>query len=400
MNSPWLQRDGISGPLAGLKVVDLTINILGPVATMLLADMGADVLKIESPEGDANRHIGPSRTPLMGSLFLGMNRNKRSIVLNLKKPRGMEALLRLVDDADVFVHSMRPAAARRLGIDYAVLASRNPRLVYGYAPGYRPDGPRRDMPAYDDVIQGESGIASICERSFGEPRYLPFAFADKHCGFMLAFALSSALCGRERSGCGQEVCVPMFETVLSFNLIEHLWGAAFDPPLTDIGYNRMFTAHRRPFATRDGHMCLMATNDQQWARLLQALGRPDVAEDERFKTLVNRSLNIEALYGIVTDAMKKRTSAEWDAAFTAADIPHAPVKRLEELESDAYLQETAFFKRFVHPTEGEMIGTTNPIRLSKTPAQWRLPPPNLGAHSASVLASLGYSPADVQDMSC
>lgn len=399
MKGPWLNSDNVTGPLAGIKIVDLSINILGPVATMLLADMGADVLKVESPEGDANRHIGPSRTPLMGSLFLGMNRNKRSIVLNLKKPRGMEALLRLVGDADVFVHSMRPAAAKRLAIDYATLSMRNPRLIYGYAPGYRPDGSRRDMPAYDDVIQGETGIAAICERSFGEPRYLPFAFADKHCGYVLAFALSSALCGRERSGCGQEVCVPMFETVLSFNLIEHLWGAAFNPPLTEIGYNRMFTPHRRPFATRDGHMCLMATNDQQWARLLNALGRPDVAEDERFKTLVNRSLNIEALYGILTDEMKKRTTAEWDAALTAADIPHAPVKRLEELESDPYLQETGFFKRFTHPTEGEMIGTTNSIRLSATPSQWRLPPPNLGAHSISVLSSLGYSQADVAEMS-
>ncbi|MGH8665983.1 MAG: CaiB/BaiF CoA transferase family protein, partial [Burkholderiales bacterium] len=278
-----------AGPLVGLRVVDLTQFILGPVATQILGDYGADIVKVEQPGGDLNRSIGPARYPGMSAMFLGMNRNKRSVVLNLKQPEALQALQRLIDGADVFVHSMRPQSADRLGIGYAAVAARNPRVVYACAPGYRPDGPNRDRPAYDDVIQGESGIAGITERAYGEPRYFPTVIADKFCGHVLASAIGMALVHRARTGEGQQVQVPMLETMLSFNLIEHLWEGAFDQPMGELGYERALTPHRRPFATRDGHICLMATSDMQWKQLFAACDRPELSEDPRYATLAERS---------------------------------------------------------------------------------------------------------------
>lgn len=291
---------------------------------------------------------------------------------------------------------MRPGAAERLGIDYAAIAALNPRIVYAYGPGYRPDGPNRDRPAYDDVIQGQSGIASMCEMAFGEPRYLPTVLADKLCGHVLAGAIAMALYHRERTGVGQEVVVPMLETVLAFNMLDHQWGASFSPPIGGMGYNRLFTTHRRPFATADGHMCIMASNDEQWRRLLAAIERPELAGDPRFARLVDRARNIEALYAIVVAEMQKRTNAEWDARLTEADIPHAPVLRLSEMATDPYLAGTGFFEPYEHPSEGAMVRTINPLQFSATPPRRRRHPPRLGEHTGEVLARLGYDPAEVE----
>jgi formyl-CoA transferase len=394
----WREADSSEGPLAGVRIVDLTINVLGPVATQILADAGADVIKVESPAGDQNRHIGPSRTPMMGALYMTMNRNKRSVVMNLKKKSAKEALFRLVREADVFVHSMRSSAAERLGVDYKTVAEQNPSIIYAYAPGYRPDGPARDRPAYDDVIQGESGIASMCERAFGEPRYLPTVLADKLCGQVLSNAISMALFCRERTGVGQEVVVPMLETVLAFNMLDHQWGAIFDPPDGGMGYNRLFTPHRRPFKTADGHMCIMASNDEQWQRLLAAVGRSDLSDDPRFARLVNRARNIEALYAVLNEQLIGRTNEEWDKRLSEADIPHAPVKKLEELLTDPYLEATGFFQHAQHPTEGALVRTSNPMMFSKTPTGYRLPQPKLGEHSDQVLGSLGFSNTEIGEI--
>ena len=398
MQSAWNEVDTSDGPLAGVRIVDLTINVLGPVATQVLADAGADVIKVESPAGDQNRHIGPSRTPLMGALYMTMNRNKRSIVLNLKKPSAKEALFRLVKEADVFVHSMRPGAAERLGVDYAAIAKHNPGIVYAYAPGYRPDGPGRDRPAYDDVIQGESGISSMCERAFGEPRYLPTVLADKLCGQVMSSAISMALFCRERTGIGQEVVVPMLETVLAFNMLDHQWGAIFDPPDGGMGYTRLFTPHRRPYPTADGHMCIMASNDDQWQRLLAAVGRPDLSDDPRFARLVNRARNIDALYAVLIEQLASRTNEEWSRRLSEADIPHAPVKKLEDLLTDPYLEATGFFQHVDHPSEGSLVRAANPMMFSKTPTSQRFPQPRLGEHSDEVLAGLGFDGKAIREM--
>ncbi len=321
---PGLHPEAVTGPLAGVRVVDLTLNVLGPVATQILGDMGADVIKVEPPQGDGNRQIGSANHPNMGALYVTMNRNKRSVVLDLKRPAALEALMRLVERADVFVHGMRARAAERLGVGYPAVAARNPRIVYASAPGYRADGPYGDRPAYDDVIQGESGVAGMYHLLSGEPHYVPTVLADKFCGFVLASSIGMAMFNRERTGQGQEVQVPMLETMLSFNLIEHLWRGAFDQPTEALGYPRLLTPLRRPYATKNGHICLMASNDEQWKRLLGALGRPELAEDERFALLANRSRHIEDLYAIVAEQIKQHTTAEWQERLDAADIPQRP----------------------------------------------------------------------------
>jgi crotonobetainyl-CoA:carnitine CoA-transferase CaiB-like acyl-CoA transferase len=388
-----------SGPLTGVKVLDLTINVLGPVATMILGDMGADVIKIETPEGDPNRQNGPARHPNMAAMHLNMNRNKRSVTLNLKRPEAREALLRMVESADVFIHSMRPAAAQRLGIDYEEIARRNPRIVYGYGCGYMPGGSRENDPAFDDVVQGEAGIADLMLRSVGQARYLPTVLVDKFCGYMLASAVGMALYARERSGVGQLVRVPMLETIVAFNLQEHLWGGVFDPPMgSGVGYVRLLSEHRRPYETRDGHICVLAVNDEQWRRLLPTIGRPELVTDPRFSTVDGRMRNIDHVYGVVSDQMKTQTTAEWHRLLDAIDIPNGAMARFEDMLNDAYLNETGFFHRYEHPSEGPMLTPCVPTQFSATPGGIHRHPPRLGEHNAEVFAALGYSEQEIDTL--
>ena len=390
---------GSAGPLAGVKVIDLSINVLGPVATQMLGDMGAEVIKVESPEGDPMRDSGPGRHPRMSVFYMNMNRNKKSVVLDLKNPAALEALLRLVDGADVLVHSMRPRAAERLGIGHTVIAARNPRAIYAFAPGYRGDGPNRDRPAFDDVIQGESGVAGLMQQATGVPRYFPSVMSDKLCGVFLASAISMALFERERSGRGQVVEVPMLETMVSFNLIEHLWTGAFGTAEGRLGYVRALSPHRRPYATQDGFICLLAVNDEQWKRLFVALDRPELAADERFADVSARTRNIDELYSIVAAQVGKRTTAEWRARLDAADIPNGSMNELDALPSDPYLVETRFFQRYDHPSEGSLVTTAIPQRFSRTPGGLRLAPPQLGQHTREVLESLGYCESEITTIS-
>jgi crotonobetainyl-CoA:carnitine CoA-transferase CaiB-like acyl-CoA transferase len=385
-----------AGPLTGVRVLDLTINVLGPVATMILGDMGAEVTKIETPDGDPNRQNGPARHPNMAAMHLNMNRNKRSVTLNLKRPEAREALLRLVESADVFVHSMRPAAAERLGIAYEEIARRNPRIIYAYGCGYMPGGPRENDPAFDDVVQGEAGIANLMLRSVGQARYLPTVLVDKFCGYTLASAIGMALYSRERTGAGQLVRVPMLETIVAFNLQEHLWGGVFDPPLgSGVGYVRLLSQHRRPYETRDGHICVLAVNDEQWRRLLPAIDRPELLVDERFMSVDGRMRNIDAVYGVVSDQMKTRTTADWRSVLDAIDVPNGPMARFEDMLSDAYLNEIGFFHRYEHPSEGAMLTTCVPTQFSATPGGLHRPPPRLGEHNDDVLGAIGYSAAEI-----
>jgi crotonobetainyl-CoA:carnitine CoA-transferase CaiB-like acyl-CoA transferase len=386
------------GPLAGVRVIDLTVNILGPLATQILGDMGADVIKIETPEGDPMRNSGESRHAGMAALFMNTNRNKRSVTLDLKRRAAIDVLLRLADTADVFVHSLRPSSAERLGVSYAALSRRSPRLVYACAPGYRPDGPNRDRPAFDDVIQGESGIAAMLARHGGEPRYVPMVLADKLCGHVLASAIGMALYSRERTGAGQEVVVPMFETMLAFNLVEHLWVSFFDGNGDDLGYARMFSPHRRPYATRDGHICLLAVSDDQWRRLFAVLGRPELAADARFATLDARTRHINALYALVAEEIARRTTAEWQAALDAADLPNGAVHTFGELAKHDYVAQTGFFHRYEHPSEGPMVTTAIPVQFGRTPGGMRLPPPRLGEHTQAVLREIGCADLALEEL--
>jgi len=389
----------MSGPLAGIRVVDLTSAVLGPVATQILGDMGADVIKIEPPEGDPIRPLGPSRHPGMGAYFLNINRNKKSVALDLKRPAARQALLKLVETADIFVHNMRLGAAERLGLDYSAVAGRNPRIVYAAATGFHKDGVYRDRPSFDYVIQGESGLAALNGGPGGEPRYVPMAVCDKICGYALASAVSMALFHRERSGKGQEVHVPMLETMVAFNLADHLWHGVLAEPEKGLGYPRMLTEHRRPFPTKDGHICILATTDSQSRHLFEAIDCPELADDHRFSTLARRTDNIGELYGIIIERMSRRTTAEWRERLDSFDVPNGVVASLEGLLADPYLNDAGFFEQVEHPSEGTMLTTAIPVMFSGSPGDsFRLPPPRLGEHTRSLLGELGYSEAAIDDI--
>jgi len=380
--------------LAGVRVIELCQVMAGPFCGQVLGDMGADVVKVEPPETGDQTRVG------MGAhAFRAINRNKRSVTLNLKRPEARDALLRMVEHAEVFVHSMRPAAARRLGIGYEEVAARNPRIVYGYGCGYLPGGPRENDPAFDDVVQGEAGIADLMLRSVGQARYLPTVIVDKFCGYTLASAIGMALYARERTGQGQQVRVPMLETIVAFTLQEHLYGAAFDPPLGGgVGYARLLTEHRRPYETADGHICVLAVNDEQWKRLLPALGRAELLNDPRFATHAGRMKNIDLVYGVVSEQMRTRTTAEWHRLLDGIDIPNGPVARFEDMLNDPYLNETGFFHRYLHPSEGPLMTTAVPTQFSHTPGGIHRPPPGLGEHNQEVLDAFGYSAREIADL--
>jgi crotonobetainyl-CoA:carnitine CoA-transferase CaiB-like acyl-CoA transferase len=388
----------VSGPLAGIRVIDLTAAVLGPVATQILGDLGAEVIKVEPPEGEMMRGIGPARHPHMAAYFLNVNRNKKSLVLDLKRPAAREALLRLTAASDVLVHNMRPGAAARLGIDYAAVAARNPRIVYAWASGYRKDGPERDRAAFDDVIQGESGLAALNAGADGEPRYLPMVVCDKLSGHVLASSVGMALFARERTGQGQEIHVPMLETMVAFNMVDHLWHGVFGEPEKGLGYPRMLTPWRRPYATADGYICLLATTDRQWRSLFAAIDRPELAEDPRFCSIPARTINIDALYTILGERMRTRDTAEWRTRLDAADVPNGVVNDMQAVVADPGLNDSGFFHRYDHPSEGPCVTMRYPVDFSATPAGFRLPPPRLGEHTEALLAELGYDAAEISEI--
>lgn len=387
MNKPASELDKATGPLAGVRVIDLTINVLGPVSTQILGDMGADVIKVETPNGDDMRKVGPVPSEGMGGFFLNMNRNKRSIVLDLKKSADRATLMSLVKTADVFVHSMRLSAAERLGISYGELGKENSRLVYASAGGYRNDSSRRDWPAFDDVIQAASGIAAMNVVD-GMPRYFPTIICDKLCGYILASSIGMALFARERTGIGQEVHVAMMDAMVGFNMIEHLWGGVIDRPDLGLGYSRMLTPHRRPYKTSDGYISLLAVTDDQWSRLFTAMERPELAKDPRFLHLEDRVRNIDELYGIVVETIKTRPTAEWQQRLNIADIPNGPVNDFQSIFTNEYLAEGNFFRRLDHPAAGRTVSMAPLASFSKTAASLHRKPPCLGEHTEEILNEL------------
>jgi len=388
----------MAGPLSGMRVLDLSSVVLGPLATQIMGDLGADVIKIEAPAGDTTRYTGPSRSDDMAALFIGLNRNKRSIILDLKHEGAREALWRLIDGADVFLHSIRPQKLAALGFGHEDVLARNPRIVYAAIHGYGMDGPYAGLPAYDDVIQGQSGGADLMARLVGEPRYLPTIMADKTCALVTAYAVMAALLERERSGRGQFVEIPMFETMVAYNMTEHLYGHSFDPPEGPLGYPRVLAPWRRPYATQDGYICMMAYTDIQWRRFWTEVGRPEYIEDPRFVTLATRSDNIAELYRIAGECLADRPTAEWLDTLGRLEIPAAPISTLEELESDPHLQKVGFFKKARHPTEGGIVMPASPVRFSRTPAGIARLQPKFGEHSAEILREAGLSDGEIEQL--
>jgi crotonobetainyl-CoA:carnitine CoA-transferase CaiB-like acyl-CoA transferase len=386
----------MAGPLAGIRILDLTSVVAGPLATQMLADMGADVIKIEAPEGDAPRHTGPARSPGMAALFMGLNRGKRSLVLDLKIDAAKAALWRLIAGADVLVHSIRPQKMESLGFAPGTVCAKNPRLVYAALHGYRDGGPYSGQPAYDDVIQGQSGIAALMAQMAGEPRYAPMILADKTCALSIAGAISAALFARERTGRGQFVEIPMFEQMVAFVLGEHLFGHNFVPPLGPLGYTRVTAPWRRPYKTKDGYLCMMAYTQAHWRKFWTAVGKAEMMSDPRFDSIASRAKNIVALYEIAGACIAARTTEEWLALLRELEIPSARMSSLDEVMADPQLAASGFFKRATHPSEGEILYTDLPVRFGGASTTSQRLQPRLGEHSFEVLREAGFSDSEIE----
>lgn len=353
--------------LSGVKVVDLTSVVFGPYATHILADLGADVIKVETPlGGDAYRWSGKAAaTPGMSPGFLAINRGKQSIALDLKKPDDLAQMRALLSDADVFVLNVRGKAVERLGLDYAAVKAINPDIIYAHCVGFGQDGPYADLQAYDDVIQAASGTASLLPRVDGNPRarYLPSLIADKVAGLHAAYAILAAVIHRMRTGEGQKVEIPMFEAFTNFMLLEHLAGLTFDPPNAPEGYFRQIDPDRQPFPTADGFISIVAYTDEAWPRVFDLLGAPQFLNDDRFATRKLRTVNLPLLYQEMARLTPAFTTAELVSKCHAAQIPAQPVRDLGDIMEDPHLAATGFFARQKHPSEGDYFAMAHPVRF-------------------------------------
>jgi crotonobetainyl-CoA:carnitine CoA-transferase CaiB-like acyl-CoA transferase len=367
-------------------VIDLTTVVMGPSATQILGDLGADVIKVESAGGDSMRWVGPNRTEGMGPLYLNANRNKRSIVLDLKDAEDRDALLSLLPTADVFVSNMRPQAMARLGLGYDVIRAVKPDIVYCLAVGYGSDGPNSGQAVYDDLTQAASGIAGLFQAIDGAPRYAPVNICDRVVGLYLAISIISALHHRAVTGVGQEIEVPMLETMAQFVLADHMGGGAFVPPLGNMGYKRLMSRVRGPYPTKDGYLALVVYADKQWRAFTALVGEPDLLDtDPRFRTQEARTQHSEDMGHYLKAHLPQKTTDEWITALRAADIPAHAVNRLEDLYGDPHLTAVKMFSELDHPTEGRLKVARFPVKFSKTPASIRRLAPNLGEHTDEVL---------------
>jgi crotonobetainyl-CoA:carnitine CoA-transferase CaiB-like acyl-CoA transferase len=378
-----------SGPLRGVRILDLTTVVMGPSATQMLGDLGADVVKVETPAGDSMRWIGPWRHAGMGPMFLNANRNKRGIVLDLKSPEGKSAALALAGQADVLVTNVRPQGLARLGLDYQGVRQSNDRIIYCAAVGYGSGGPDSGKAVYDDLMQAASGIAGLFGAVDGAPRYAPVNICDRVVGLYVANAITAALYHRSMTGQGQEIEVPMFETMAQFVLSDHMGGAAFVPAIGDMGYRRLLSRTRGPYATKDGYLSLVVYTDMHWRAFTQIAGCPDLLNtDERFRSQESRTRYAEDMGRFLAAELVARSNREWLDVLHSADIPASPVNSIEDLIDDPHLKAVKFFEEVDHPTEGKARHARFPVRFAGSPASIRRLAPNLGEHNEEILGPL------------
>ena len=383
------------GPLTGVKVLDLTTVIMGPYGARILADMGADVIKIESPEGDLMRDFKPYRNAGMSGQFLHLTRNKRSLVLDLKRPPAIAALRRLIAKSDVFVHNMRPKAIGRLGLDYTAVRQLNPDLIYCGAYGFGTGGPYEDKAAYDDLIQASCGLAELFARFDGEPAYVPTTLFDKLTSQTVAYSIVAALYKRASGGGGQQIEVPMFETAIEFMMNEHICGGAFEPPLGGMGYPRLLTRSRKPFRTIDGYVGMMPYTTKNWNDFFDYVGVPELKGDERFATFDSRVEHTDDLYGLIDREVAKRTTAELIKFCDSVSIPCMPVNSLDDLPSDPHVRSVGLIEVKEHPTEGKYRYVRSSVKFDGAHLKLRRHAPTLGQNSVEVLAEFGLSDDDI-----
>ena len=387
------------GPLEGVTIVDLTSVVVGPLATQILADHGANVIKVETKQGDLIRNMnGKSITPGMGAKFLHLNRNKRSIVLDLKQPAGHAALLKLIEKADVLVWNVRPPAMARLKLSYEDVKKVKPDIIYCGMFGFGQDGPYRDKPAYDTIIQGSGGMAALHHRATGEPRFVPMVVADKTVGLIAVQMIVMALYRRATTGEGSSIEIPMFENLVKFVLEEHMYLKTFDPPLGETGDPRLLDPLGKPIPTKDGWICISANTNDQAFGFFDAIGRPELKTDPRFSTVQARFANVKDYFEIRMSALKAKTTAEWLTILDAADVPAMPYHTLDSLLDDPHLKAIDFFQMKDHPTEGRTRNMRLPNKWSCGVRQEWNPAPKLGQDSIAVLREAGYTDADIEAM--
>ena len=393
----------MSGPLDGVRVLDLTTVVMGPYATQILADFGAEVIKVEPPEGDVMRHNAPMRSKGMGHIFMNANRNKRSVVLDLKQEAARAACLAIAKDTDVLVYNIRPQAMARLGLAWEDVRAINPRLIYVGGFGYSQRGPYAAKAAYDDLIQGAAGLPWLAQRAGSEtPRYVPAIIADRSVGLHIANAVCAALYHREKSGKGQRVDVPMFESLLQTVMGVHMGGYTYLPGLGEkagaLGYARMLAKERRPYETKDGYVCVLVYNDKQWRAFFDLIGRPELLDDPKFATQEARSRDFAGAYALVAAEMAKRSTNEWIAALEAADIPVQRMNSLTDIVNDPHLAAIGYFRSIEHPTEGRIRSMAVPSEWSESAPEYRRHAPCLGEHTREVLRQAGLDESTIEQM--
>jgi len=386
-------------PLNGIRILDITSVMMGPYAARILGDMGADVIKIEPPSGDTVRDVGPSRSKGMGPFYMHANRNKRSLAIDLKQSASKEVMDRLVRSADVLLYNVRPQAMERLGLGYERLRELNPSLIYTGAYGFGQSGPYAKRPAFDDLIQGLAGIPSLIALSGdGTPRYIPLAIIDRYVGVHVVGAVMGGLFHKLRTGQGQSIEVPMFETATELVLGDHLMGNSFDPNLGPAGYARSLSRDRHPFETNDGYVCVMVYTDEQWKSFFQLTGQEELISDPRYSSMSARTIHSNELNQILKNTMHERSTQEWLDIFEERDIPATRLHDLQSIQQDPHLQEVKFFEWLDHPSEGRICSMRPPTNWSATPPSIRLPAPRIGEHSREILKEIGFDDNHIDGM--